>query len=115
MGVDKANVRLVVHWTLPTSVSGYAQETGRAGRDGKPAVCKLYFRSADVEAFKVMMNKEQRDLRLRHRAALAEVEQFCRQTSQCRHAALAAHFVGDNSTESCGRMCDLCFPSEART
>jgi superfamily II DNA helicase RecQ len=57
MGIDKANVRVVVHWCLAASVQGYFQEIGRAGRDGLPSECVLFFADADVASLRFMIRK----------------------------------------------------------
>ena len=105
MGIDKSNIRYVIHRDMPKSVEGWYQEIGRAGRDGADADCVMFYGWGDVLSYDRFTDGLD--------AALAQAQQ--RQTRdlfrlaeapRCRHQALLAHF-GEHM-ESCGRSCDVC-------
>jgi ATP-dependent DNA helicase RecQ len=107
MGIDKSNVRFVVHYDLPKSVEGYYQETGRAGRDGVPAECLLFFNHGDVAKFeRFIVEKESEAERDVARAQLDRMTRYA-YSNDCRRRDLLAYF-GETFTElNCGG-CDNC-------
>jgi ATP-dependent DNA helicase RecQ len=107
MGIDKSNVRFVVHYDVPKSIEGYYQETGRAGRDGVPAECLLFFNYGDVAKFeRFIEEKESEGERAVARAQLERMTRYA-YSNDCRRRDLLAYF-GETYTElNCGG-CDNC-------
>ncbi|MBK9795279.1 MAG: ATP-dependent DNA helicase RecQ [Holophagaceae bacterium] len=105
MGIDKSNIRYVIHRDMPKSVEGWYQEIGRAGRDGADADCIMFYGWGDVLSYDRFTDGLE--------ASLAQAQQ--RQTRdlfrlaeslRCRHQALLAHF--GERMEACGSSCDVC-------
>jgi ATP-dependent DNA helicase RecQ len=106
MGIDKSNVRWVVHGDLPRSLEGYYQETGRAARDGEPADTALFYGPADIATLRWHIQRVENPLeRERAEERLRRVLAFV-ESGVCRRRQLLAHF-GEAFEGNCGR-CDVC-------
>ncbi|MCC2625309.1 MAG: helicase RecQ [Burkholderiales bacterium] len=107
MGIDKSNVRYVIHFNVPKSIEGYYQEIGRAGRDGVASDTVMYFSYADfkiLSSFAMESNQSQLNL-----DKLKQVQNFAR-TDKCRRKILLTYF-GETPISDCGN-CDVCNPQE---
>ena len=110
MGIDKPDVRFVMHHTIPKSLEGYYQETGRAGRDEKRSGCYLFYGYQDSSSLRRMIDSgegsyEQKE---RQRAMLRNVIQFCENESDCRRVQVLNYFGEPFSKNDCNNFCDNC-------
>ncbi len=112
MGINRSNVRFVLHVGMPKSLEHYQQETGRAGRDGLEAECTLLYSFSDVQLWRSIVQKAQEagqedsghtENALRH---IEDISKYCRGLS-CRHASLVRYF-GQSYDETSCNACDVC-------
>jgi ATP-dependent DNA helicase RecQ len=112
MGIDRSNVRCVVHAAMPKSIEHYQQETGRAGRDGLEAECVLFYGPADAARWERLLTRSAAETNQPENVTRAQIDlvrqmnAFCG-SQTCRHRALSAYFGQAHEAPDCG-ACDVC-------
>ena len=110
MGIDKPDVRYVIHYTLPKSLEGYYQETGRAGRDDLNSTCIMFYSYSDKSTvdFLIGRSESSHQQKQRQRESLRDVIQYCENRIDCRRTLILHYFGESFDRRDCHKSCDNC-------